>query len=166
MGLLKIFSRELPKKPWIPIGKDSLKSPGETPGKEAVQKKILRFCDPSSQKPCITVCRPRAGCECGSGDLREALLEGIKRLHLNIEVGDAKTGCTGRCKAGPFIGFPQKGFFYLGVRPQDAPDILYETIIHGRILFPFLSLNPERSYRADIYYEKDSGFLAAIDDKV
>jgi (2Fe-2S) ferredoxin len=166
MGLLKILTRELPRKAWIPIGKKSPESPHETPGEEPTQKKILSFCDPSSQKPCVTVCRPRGGCECDCGALREALLEGIKRLHLSIVVGDAKAGCAGKCKAGPFIGFPQKGFFYLGVRPKDIPDILYETIIHGRILFPFLSLNPERSYRTDIYYEKDSGFLAAIDDEV
>jgi (2Fe-2S) ferredoxin len=94
------------------------------------------------------------------------LIEGIARLQLDITVGDAKAGCPGKCKAGPFLGFPQKGFFYLGVQARDVPDILYETIIHGRILFDFLSVNPERAYREDIYYEKETGFLAAIDDSI
>ena len=129
-------------------------------------KKLLSFCDAASRKPCITVCRPRAGCACGCEPVRETLLEGIARLQLNIEVGDAKAGCSGTCQAGPFLGFPQRGFFYLGVQPKDVPNILYETIIHGRILFDLLSTNPERSYREDIYYERDSGFLAAIHDRI
>jgi (2Fe-2S) ferredoxin len=166
VGFLKILTRELPKKPWFPGSKESADAVPETPVTKPAPKKILSFCDPASKKPCLTVCRPRPGCECDCEPVRDALISGIARLKLNVEVGDAKAGCAGKCKAGPFLGFPQKGFFYLGVRPQDIPDILHETVIHGRILFPFLSLNPERSYRADIYYEKDTGFLAAIDDQV
>jgi (2Fe-2S) ferredoxin len=166
MGLLKTLIRELPKKPWIPIGKESSEVPREIPAEEPSPKKILNFCDHASKKPCITVCTPRPGCECGCDALREGLLEGISRLQLNVVVGNAKAGCAGKCQAGPFLGFPQKGFFYLGVRPENVPDILYETIINGRILFPYLSLNPERVFRSDIYYERNTGFLAAIDDQV
>jgi (2Fe-2S) ferredoxin len=166
MGLLKILARELPKKPWFPGDRQSPEPPLETPGKAPAPRKILSFCDPASKKPCITVCRPKAGCECGCDGVREALLEGIARLQLNLAVGNAKAGCSRKCQAGPFLGFPQKGFFYLGVRPEDVPDILYETIIHGRILFPFLSVAPERAFRSDLYYERETGFLAAIDDHV
>ena len=166
MGLLKTLLRELPRKPWIPIGEESVEAPPEIPAKEPSPKKILSFCDHASKKPCITVCTPKVGCECGCESLREALFEGISRLQLNVAVGNAKAGCSGKCQAGPFLGFPQKGFFYLGVRPENVPDILYETIIHGRILFPYLSINPERVFRSDIYYERNTGFLAAIDDQV
>jgi len=166
MGLLKILIRELPKKPWLPVGEetdDLLPEAREsTPG----PGKLLTFCAAASKKPCITVCRPRAGCECGCQSVREALVEGIARLRLQLEVGDAKAGCFGKCQAGPLLGFPQKGFFYLRVKPEDVPDILYETIVRGRILFDLLSVNPERAYREDIYYERDSGFLAAIHDRI
>ncbi len=166
MGLLKILTRELPKKPWFPGEKKSPEPPLDSPGKAPAQKKILSFCDAASKKPCITVCSPKPGCECGCQAVREALLKGIARLQLEVTLGNAKAGCSERCQAGPFLGFPQKGFFYLGVSPENVPDILHETIIHGRILFPYLSINPERAYRSDIYYERDTGFLAAIDDQV
>jgi len=166
MGLLKTLLRELPRKPWIPTGEGSVEAPPEIAAKEPSPKKILSFCDRASKKPCITVCTPKVGCECGCESLRDALLEGISRLQLSVAVGNAKAGCSGKCQAGPFLGFPQKGFFYLGVHPENVPDILYETIIHGRILFPYLSINPERVFRSDIYYERNTGFLAAIDDQV
>lgn len=166
MGLLKILIRELPKKSRLPLGEKTAGPPPEVLHEKPEPGKLLSFCDAASRKPCITVCRPRAGCACGCELVRAALLEGIARLHLNIEVGDAKAGCSGTCRAGPLLGFPQKGFFYLGVQPKDVPDILYETIIRGRILFDLLSVNPERSYREDIYYERDSGFLAAIHDGI
>ena len=124
------------------------------------------FCDAASKKPCITVCRPRGACECDCRSVREALVEGIARLQLDLVLGDAKACCPGKCEAGPFLGFPQKGFFYLRVQARDVPDILYETLIRGRILFDYLSVNPERAYREDIYYEKETGFLAAIHDRI
>jgi (2Fe-2S) ferredoxin len=166
MGLLKTLIRELPKKPWIPLGEKVSEPLPEVSEQEPAPKKLLSFCDSASTKSCITVCRPRAGCECGCQAVREALVKGITKLHLDITVGDAKAGCHGKCQAGPFLGFPQKGFFYLRVQARDVPDILYETLIRGRILFDYLSVNPDRAYREDIYYEKATGFLAAIDDQI
>jgi (2Fe-2S) ferredoxin len=166
MGLLKTLLRELPRNPWIPMGEKVPEPPPEARAPEPLPQKLLNFCDAASKKPCITVCQPRGDCECDCRSVREALVEGIARLRLNVVVGDAKAGCPGKCQAGPFLGFPQKGFFYLGVRARDVPDILYETIVHGRILFDYLSVNPERAYREDIYYEKETGFLAAIDSQV
>lgn len=166
MGLLKTLLRELPRKPWIPIGEKGPEPAPEAPEPNPLPRKLPSFCDAASKKPCITVCRPRGGCECDCQSVREALVEGIARLRLDLVVGDAKAGCTGKCQAGPILGFPQKGFFYLKVQARDVPDILYETIIRGRILFDYLSVNSERAYREDIYYEKETGFLAAIDDRI
>lgn len=167
MGLLKTLIREFPRKQWLPLGeKASEPIAEEASAPEPAPRRLLSFCEAASKKPCVTVCRPRAGCECGCREVREALLEGVAKLRLGLSVGNAKAGCSGKCKAGPFLGFPQKGFFYLGVQARDVPDILYETIVQGRILFDFLSIDPERAYREDVYYEKETGFLAAIDDSV
>lgn len=170
MGLISEITRELQIRSWpFARGRDEKApeqpSPYET-RKTARERKLSSFCDPSSEKPCITVCRPRGECVCDCFPVRDALLAAIDRLKLDIKVGDAKVGCAGKCRSGPIIGFPQKGYFYLRVQPRDVPDIVYETIIKGRILFPFLSIDSERSYRSDIYYEKDTGFLAAIDSSV
>lgn len=125
-----------------------------------------KFCDPNSKKPCITVCKPREGCEHDCEAVRNALKEEIDRHGLSISIGDAKVGCGGRCQNGPFIGFPQREFFYLNVRPEDIPMVVEETLMKGRILFPFLSIDPNRSYRPDVYYEKETGLIAGIDEHV
>ena len=50
------------------------------------------------------------------------------------------------------------------VQPGDAADIARETLLQGKILFPLLSVSPNRSYRADILFERETGMLAAIDE--
>jgi (2Fe-2S) ferredoxin len=124
------------------------------------------FCDPKTGKLCVTVCSPKSSCKCGCKEVREALIEEIARRKLGIEVGHAKTGCSGSCQSGPLIGFPQKGFFYLGVKASDVPEIVEETLVEGRIIISHVSVAPERSYRTDVYYEKATGLLASIDDSV
>lgn len=124
------------------------------------------FCDPASKKACVTVCTPRGDCSCDAAALKDALQKALEEHGLQIRVGEAKTGCSGTCRQGPFLGFPQKGFFYLGVPPQAAADVVRETLVKGRLLFPYLSINPDRSYRPDVLYDRFSGLLAAIDDTV
>lgn len=123
------------------------------------------FCS-SNAGSCVTVCTPVAGCECQSAAVRQALQSEIEALGLDMELGSAKTGCGGKCNSGPFIGFPHKLLFYVGVKPEDAGDIARETLLKGKVLFPFLSVNPNRSYRADLLYERETGMLAAIDDSL
>jgi (2Fe-2S) ferredoxin len=129
-------------------------------------KTVRSFCDPAANKACITICTPTGDCSCDAQPLRQALEEEIRRYGLGITIGKAKMGCGGRCKNGPLIGFPQKQFFYIGVKPEMAAEVVEETLVNGRLLFPLLSVQPNRSFRSDIYYEKDTGLLAAIDDTV
>jgi (2Fe-2S) ferredoxin len=124
------------------------------------------FCDPEGKRPCITVCAPREKCGCACEELRQALEEALDRSGLNIRVEKAKTGCPGSCALGPFVGFPQKGFFYVKVDPKDAGLIVEETLVRGKLLFPYLSVSPDRSYRQDILYDRTTGMLAAIDEQV
>lgn len=124
------------------------------------------FCDPESKKACLTVCAPRGDCACDAPALKDALGKALAESGLSIPIGEAKTGCSGRCELGPFIGFPQKGFFYLKVPPEAAREVVRETLGRGRLLFPYLSVNPDRSYRTDILFDRFSGLLAAIDDTV
>jgi len=140
---------------------DSIKA-----GEGKVRKNARTFCDPSANRTCITVCAPEPGCLCDAEPVRKALEEEIKSRNLPFTVGKAKTGCGGKCKKGPLVGFPQKNFFYLGVNPETIADVVEVTMVRGRILFPLLSIDPNRSYRSDIYYERETGLIAAIDDQV
>jgi (2Fe-2S) ferredoxin len=165
MGLFKGLTQEIQNKPWTLLSRKCDASCEASPGEEGL-KKAKGFCDPESKKPCITVCTPKPGCQCDSAAVRQALKDQIEALELNISIGSAKTGCAGSCKDGPFIGFPQKGFFYLKVHPENVSEVVQETLINGRILFPYVSIGPDRSYRADLLYDKNTGLLAAIDDSV
>ncbi len=144
--------------------KPAVSTPQEVDRKTPASERL--FCDPGSKKACVTVCTPRGDCSCDAGALKEALENALTEHGLQISVGEAKTGCSGTCRQGPFLGFPQKGFFYLGVPPEAASEVVRETLLKGRLLFPYLSINPDRSYRTDILYDRVSGLLAAIDESV
>jgi (2Fe-2S) ferredoxin len=130
----------------------------------AAPKPAKTFCQTGSAKPCVTVCAPKGSCQCGCKAVRETLLEEIAQRKLRIAVGTARTGCGGKCDSGPFLGFPERGFFYLRVRPENVAEIVEETLVNGRIMASHLSVAPERSYRSDILYEKHTGLLAGIDE--
>jgi len=167
MGFLKESSRGTQNRPWMPFGKKTSGVVQQADSSDDVkEKKKQGFCDPNSSKACITVCVPKPGCTCGCEAVRNAFNEEIAKRGLSLSIGDAKTGCAGSCKRGAFIGFPAKGFFYKNVTPDMVPEIVEETIVNGHILFPLLSINPDRSFRTDLLYEKETGLLAAIDDSV
>ncbi len=152
-------------KAWIPFGAKG--GQGPSAGETGVQADVREsFCAPSSTVACITVCSSKGGCECGSEAVRLALVEELEKRQLPVEVGLGKVGCGGKCTKGPYVGFPGKEFFYLGVKPENAGEVVEQTIVNGYILFPYLSIGPDRSYRNDIIYEKDTGLIASIHDKV
>jgi (2Fe-2S) ferredoxin len=166
MGMLKEFIRGVKNDPLIPGGKEGRKPAiqKEVPKKVAHNKEP--FCEEGSQKPCLTVCSPVGTCKCQCGELREKLTKEIAARGLRVTVGTAKTGCSGTCENGPFIGFPQKSFFYKKVKLEDVSAIVQETLINGRLLFELLSINPDRSYREDILFERATGTIVTIDDSV
>ena len=51
------------------------------------------------------------------------------------------TGCRGLCELGPLVEVQPEQFFYKKVRPQDAPEIVAESLIEGRPL-PGLMADP------------------------
>lgn len=165
MGIFKELTQALKNDPWIPFSKKGSKPSAKAAEPPKPESKGKSFCRPGSAQPCITVCVPREGCTCECEAIREGLLAGIQQQGLQVVVGKAKMGCSGTCANGPFIGFPQRGFFYLRVQTQDIPDIVHETLEKGNILFPLLSTNPDHSFRSDVYFERDTGFLGVMDEK-
>ncbi len=124
------------------------------------------FFDPNVDNAVVTICNPKGKCECNCQAVRKALQAEIDERRLKITIGNTKTACPGRCASGPFLGFPHKGFFYVNVKPENVPEIVQESFINGYVLHPYLSVNPERSFRTDVLFEKESGMLAAMEDTV
>lgn len=161
--LLKNWTQGKQFKPWGAPGESAKCTPA---GPAVAVEEPKSFCDTDSEIACLTVCAAQGGCSCDCEEVRKAFAEEIARRGLKITVGKGKVGCGGKCRKGPFVAFPQKGYFYLGVRPGDVAEIVEKTLVQGHVLFPFLSVNPDRSYRSDLYYEKDTGLLAAMTDNV
>ncbi|MCE5257235.1 MAG: NADH-quinone oxidoreductase subunit NuoF [Spirochaetaceae bacterium] len=73
------------------------------------------------------------GCESSRSDeiyrdlIKEAELQGVKE-----EVQIVKTGCFGFCERGPIVKVLPSESFYVGVKPEDAKEIIAEQVIKGR----------------------------------
>jgi len=91
----------------------------------------------------ILVCGGTA-CESSKADaiynalLKEAELQGVAE-----DVQVVKTGCFGFCEKGPIVKILPEEAFYVTVNPEDAREIIAETVIKGRMVKRLLYVDPE-----------------------
>ena len=82
----------------------------------------------------ILVCGGSA-CEASKADaIYEALKKNVADNGLSGEVQVVKTGCFGFCEKGPIVKVLPEEFFYVEVKPEDAEEIVHESIIKGRVI--------------------------------
>ncbi len=82
----------------------------------------------------ILVCGGTA-CESSKGDeIFKALLKSADKHGLKNDVQIIKTGCFGFCEKGPIVKVLPEEAFYVEVTPEDAEEIVAETIVKGRIV--------------------------------
>ncbi|MDX1948613.1 MAG: (2Fe-2S) ferredoxin domain-containing protein [Pirellulaceae bacterium] len=70
----------------------------------------------------------------GDERLRDAFKSEVKRRGLKTTVRANSAGCLDQCELGPTIVIYPQAIWYGGVRVEDVPRIVEETIIQGRIL--------------------------------
>ncbi len=71
----------------------------------------------------------------GSGLLQSTLKAALKkRCPGVVEVRANKAGCLDQCEQGPVLVIYPQQIWYGGVRLEDVPRIVEETIIAGRVL--------------------------------
>jgi NADH:ubiquinone oxidoreductase subunit F (NADH-binding)/(2Fe-2S) ferredoxin/Pyruvate/2-oxoacid:ferredoxin oxidoreductase delta subunit len=78
---------------------------------------------------CNTGCRSRR-----SAAIVEALKESVLAAGLANRVLVRPTGCHGFCEMGPVMVVEPPGLFYVRVSLEDIPELVSETLIHGRPL--------------------------------
>lgn len=82
--------------------------------------------------------RPPGGRECcdpsGSDALQKLFKAETKKHGLDPQVRANKAGCLDQCELGPVVVIYPQAIWYGGVRPEDVPRIVQETIIGGRVL--------------------------------
>ena len=70
----------------------------------------------------------------GSASLRAALKAAVGARGLQPYVRANSAGCLDQCEHGPTVAIYPQGIFYGGVKLEDVPRIVDETIVDGVIL--------------------------------
>jgi len=91
---------------------------------------------------CVTLCGG-TGCRAyGSEGVLEALQGEIKAQAIENRVNLRMTGCHGFCERGPLVVIQPKEIFYHGVKVEDVPQIISETVVKGEIIDSLLYVDP------------------------
>jgi len=118
-----------------------INSPAEL---EAFRKEILSKKDPN--KPCIAVCTGTGCIALGATNVVKALKEEIKKQGLetkvDVKVDIRETGCPGFCERGPVIVIYPEETCYLQVKPDDAEEIITQTILGKKVIDRLLYVDP------------------------
>ena len=121
---------------------------------EELRRLLSKERDPT--QPCVTVCGG-TGCRAyGSERVYEALQAEIKAQAIENRVNLRMTGCHGFCERGPLVVILPKGIFYHGVKVEDVPQIVSETVVKGEIIDSLLYVDPSTGRK--IIYESEVPF--------
>jgi len=97
--------------------------------------------DPNT--PCISICAG-AGCLAyGAAEVIEAFEAEIKTQGLTTKVDTKGTGCPGFCEQGPVVVIYPEQICYVGVKPEDAPEIIAETIGKKKVVERLVYKDPK-----------------------
>jgi bidirectional [NiFe] hydrogenase diaphorase subunit len=97
----------------------------------------------AGRNACINICGA-AGCQSGSAELKEALMQAAAAQGYGPESCTVRTvGCLGLCGAAPMVSVEPAGLLYQHVRMEDAPDII--SNLEGPAV-ERIELNPQSSF--------------------
>ncbi len=128
----------------------------------------------SRRKPdtsCISICAG-AGCLAyGAADIITAFEAEIAKQGLTADVDTKGTGCPGFCERGPVVVIYPEEICYLGVKPEDVPEIVTETIGKKQVVDRLVYADPVSGEQAvkepDIpFYQHQKRHLLSINTKI
>ncbi len=97
------------------------------------------------QRPSITLCSGSACHATGCGPVAAAIEQELQKQKLAGKVDFRRTGCHGFCEQGPIAVIQPEGICYLRVKPEDVPEIVGETLVHGKRVERLLYADPVTS---------------------
>ena len=110
-------------------------------GLEKFWKEILSKRDPD--KACIAVCTGTGCLALGATRVVAALKSEIQKQGLDTKVVELReTGCPGFCERGPILVIYPEEICYLQVKPEDAEEIIAQTIRGKKVLERLLYADP------------------------
>ncbi|MFW6105524.1 MAG: NADH-ubiquinone oxidoreductase-F iron-sulfur binding region domain-containing protein [Chloroflexota bacterium] len=113
---------------------------------EKLRKGILSKRDPN--KPCIAVCTGTGCLALGADKVVAALKKEIKKHGLEDKVDIKETGCPGFCERGTVIVIYPEEICYLQVQPEDAEEVISQTILAKKVIKRLLYVDPTTSGQA------------------
>ena len=97
------------------------------------------------------------GCHASQSEkLVEHLRTELKTQGLDNEVQVITTGCFGFCEQGPIVKVIPDNTFYVGVKPEDAAEVVSEHVLKGRKVQRLLYVDPKE--QAHVSDAKHMGF--------
>jgi NADH-quinone oxidoreductase subunit F len=112
------------------------------------------------------------GCRAsGSEAVVDALKDEIEKRELQITVELKETGCPGFCEQGPLMVIRPQGIFYRHIKPEDASEIISETVLKGKVIDRLLYLDPTTSekyiYETDIpFYKRQTRNVLGVNGEI
>ena len=107
---------------------------------EKLHSELVKKKDPNRRM--MAVCAVPGCGAYGSEKVPPALREELKKRGLEDRIEVLATGCQGFCEKGPILVIRPEEVLYISVKPEDAAEIVEETIVHGRIVERLLYKDP------------------------
>ena len=96
--------------------------------------KIQNNDENNSFKERILLCTGGGCLASGALDLKEILINELKKNNLESKVAIVETGCLGPCAGGPVMIMEKSGIFYQHLTSDDIPEIIESHIIKGKVV--------------------------------
>jgi NADH-quinone oxidoreductase subunit F len=120
-----------------------INSPAEL---EKLRKGIVSKKDP--KKPCIAICAGTGCLALGADKVVAAFKEEIKKHGLEDKVDIKETGCPGFCERGTVVVIYPEEICYLQVQPEDAGEVISQTILAKKVIDRLLYVDPTTGEKA------------------
>jgi NADH:ubiquinone oxidoreductase subunit F (NADH-binding)/(2Fe-2S) ferredoxin/NAD-dependent dihydropyrimidine dehydrogenase PreA subunit len=124
---------------------------------ERLREDILGKRDPD--KICIAICSG-TGCRAlGCEKVIAAFREEVRKQGLEGKVDIRETGCPGFCEKGTIVAIYPEGICYLKVTPEDAAEVVSETVTGKKVVDRLLYTDPASDEK--VVHEQDIPFYKA-----
>ncbi|MBI5622676.1 MAG: NADH-quinone oxidoreductase subunit NuoF [Elusimicrobia bacterium] len=101
----------------------------------------------------VTISSGTCGLAKGSGEFVDAMKAAVKALGLGKRVLIKSTGCHGFCDIEPVVHIAPQGIVYQKVAPENAKEILSETVLRNNVLEKLLYTDPQTGQKARLARE-------------
>lgn len=109
----------------------------------------------------VTLCAGTGCTASGCQVVLTSLNKELKKKKLTQEIKIRTTGCHGFCEQGPLMVIEPGNIFYCHIKPEDVPEIVSQTLIHGESIERLFYTDPATGKK--VACEKDIPFYKVQD---